>query len=177
MLILILPAPLTVEMKEVVVLEGMMDNVTPACDKCGGSRFLRYDVEVNHPNFGKHRHCDKCKAAPHALIARCWELSNLHPDTTEAAQFDNFRPYDTSTVEMFKAARDFARTLQGWLVLHGQGTGREGDRGAGRWGTGKSHLAEAITRFLLERQIPTLFMTAAQLQDLRGGPEFKWTGP
>ncbi len=120
-----------------LVYEGGGGN--PDCSLCHGSGYLRCDLPVDHPDFGKLHHCPDCahlteeerlKKTYAAKQRRIEAYTVTRPEQT----FDTF---DARTVapairEAYHIARRFAEAPSGWLVLHGNP------------GTGKSHLAGAI---------------------------------
>src|SRR3972149_3804040 len=57
-----------------------------------------------------------------------------------------------------EACRDFARSLDGWLLL------------TGTYGSGKTHLAAAIANEGVEIGVPTLFLTVPDLLDTLRAP-------
>lgn len=106
--------------------------------------------------------CGECDAADIALVANLWEVSRLDPNDPEPPSFANYRLRDDTMQTMLQAAQMFAANPRGWLTFYGQSQGRK-ERRDGRWGSGKSHLAEAIARALLSRKVATLRMSASRL--------------
>jgi DNA replication protein DnaC len=146
----------------------------PDCPICGGVGFLRSDVPVGHPDFGRLEPC-VCRNDEVAQNARqrLYEMSNL--DRLSHMTFENFRtsgnpkaefiaPQEISSLQEAKdASEDFYSSLQGWLLLEGA------------YGCGKTHLAAAIANAAVHSGVPTLFITVPDLLDsLRfayGNPE------
>ena len=146
----------------------------PDCEFCGGVGFLRSDVPVGHPNFGRLEPC-VCRSGEVAQNARqhLYEMSNL--DRLSHLTLENFRtsgnpkaefvtPQEISSLQEAKnVSEEFSNTLQGWLLLEGA------------YGCGKTHLAAAIANAAVQRGVPTLFITVPDLLDsLRfayGNPE------
>ena len=131
----------------------------PACPKCNGMGFLRYDVPYGDPNFGKIKPCG-CKtqeiAASRANKFR--ELSHLGP--LQHKRFENFdgrrgnSAYSRDAMEIaLRVAQDYAAAPEGWLVLTGPS------------GTGKSHLAAAITNAILDRNEGALWVFVPDFLD------------
>jgi len=146
----------------------------PDCPICGGVGFLRSDVPVGHPDFGRLEPC-VCRSGEVARNARqrLYEMSNL--DRLCHLTIENFStsgnpkaefvtPQEISSLqEARNAAEEFSNNLQGWLLLEGT------------YGCGKTHLAAAIANAAVQRGVPTLFITVPDLLDsLRfayGNPE------
>lgn len=133
----------------------------PDCEVCGGVGYLRQDVPVGHPEFGKLHVC-KCRQGQlnQGRRDRLYALSNL--DQLTHLNFDNFEPrgriglgpLQADSLERgFNHAQQFARSHVGWLLLQG------------RYGCGKTHLAAAVANFSVEMGIPTLFITVPDLLD------------
>ena len=133
----------------------------PNCPYCGGLGFLRLDVPVGHPEFGKLQLCT-CRSQQVGQQARqrLFELSNL--EELSHLTFENFnprsriglRPQQAESLEMaYNRSRQYARSLNGWLLIHG------------KYGCGKTHLAAAIANFAVSLGVPTLFITVPDLLD------------
>jgi len=134
----------------------------PNCPHCGGAGYLRRDLPVNHPEFGRVLPCvcrtDEIQAQ---FRQRLFSLSQLGRLTE--LTFDTFRPEGrtgigdaerNSIANAHQRSRQFADRLEGWLLL--QGT----------YGTGKTHLAAAIANQAVAKGTPTLFLTVPDLLDL-----------
>jgi len=136
----------------------------PNCPHCGGAGYVRYDVPMGDPRFGRLEAC-VCRAADIAEGARTrlFELSRL--DRLSHLTFENFEsrgnknakfmtPQDVHSLEAAKeTAENFARSPQGWLLIEGG------------YGCGKTHLAAAIANFAVNMGTPTLFITVPDLLD------------
>ncbi|HPP63002.1 MAG TPA: ATP-binding protein [Anaerolineales bacterium] len=136
----------------------------PNCPHCGGAGYVRYDVPMGDPRFGRLEAC-VCRAADIAEGARTrlFELSRL--DRLSHLTFENFEsrgnknarfmtPQDVHSLEAAKeTAENFARSPQGWLLIEGG------------YGCGKTHLAAAIANFTVNMGTPTLFITVPDLLD------------
>jgi len=134
------------------------------CPHCGGIGFLRLDVPVGHEKFGKLEPC-VCRAAEIADNARqrLYEMSNL--ERLSHLTFANFNgtgnpkaefvsPQEVVSLrEALLTSEEFAKTLNGWLLLEGS------------YGCGKTHLAAAIANACVQRGVPTLFITVPDLLD------------
>lgn len=101
--------------------------------------YIKYDLPVGHPGFGKVHHCPDCgdiaARARRQVIFASKREHVLRYTVTRPEQ--TFATFDITTVApavraAYQAARRFAQAPRGWLVLHGPP------------GTGKSHLASAI---------------------------------
>jgi DNA replication protein DnaC len=142
----------------------------PDCPHCRGIGFLRLDVPVGHEKFGRLEPC-VCRANEITENARqrLYELSNL--ERLSHLTFENFNPLGNpkakhaitqvekgSLIEAKAACEDFARELNGWILLEGT------------YGSGKTHLAAAIANQSVSQNVPTLFITPSDLLDrLRSG--------
>ena len=133
----------------------------PDCPICGGAGYLRRDVPVGHPDFGK---LDICTCRQDELLAqvrdRLFRLSQL--DELKEMTFESFEPQGrvgiaererASLEHAFNHARLFAERPDGWLLLQGG------------YGCGKTHLAAAIANACVELGIPALFLTVPDLLD------------
>lgn len=133
----------------------------PDCPKCGGLGFLRQDLPLGHPDFGKIRICDcRSEQVNQEARRRLFALSNL--DELSHLTFENFSPRgrvgltprQASSLEYaYNHAQQYAQNVKGWLVLQGG------------YGCGKTHLAAAIANFVVRLGVPTLFITAPDLLD------------
>lgn len=125
------------------------------CPACWGAGWMS--------NGGELVACDRCKAVEtqrlNRMIGECWQLSGLKPSLPAAPTLDNFETRDAATTVMLSAAKRFAARPIGWLTIYGA------------WGSGKSHLAEAITRFLLGHRVPCVYVRAPDLYAYLGATE------
>ncbi|MCJ7659798.1 MAG: ATP-binding protein [Anaerolineales bacterium] len=133
----------------------------PDCPHCGGLGYLRTDLPVGHPEFGKVEICP-CRAGEISkkVHQRLFALSNLNE--LRHLTFENFQlrgriglgvTQANSLEQAYNQARQFAQTLDGWLLLQGP------------YGCGKTHLAAAIANFAVEMGVSTLFITVPDLLD------------
>lgn len=133
----------------------------PDCPICGGIGFVRKDVPVGHPDFGRVEICScRQKEVMQMAHQRLYRLSNL--DAFRGMTFENFDTVglvgmSEEQVNSLNTARNaaqyFAQHLDGWLLLHGS------------YGVGKTHLAAAIANFTVSLAVPTLFLTVPDLLD------------
>jgi len=122
--------------------------------------YVRLDVPVGHPNFGKLYPCT-CRMADlemeHNATLRA--MSNL--ETLERFTFETFRPEghglpperQENLRRAYAMVSSYARSPEGWLLMRGG------------YGCGKTHLAAAIANTALERGLPVLFVTVPDLLD------------
>ncbi len=133
----------------------------PECPYCGGLGYLREDLPVGHPDFGRLEICT-CRQAQvsQEVRERLFALSNLF--ALQHLTFENFAPRGRvglwpkeaeSLEQAFNQSNQFARTLNGWLLLQG------------KYGCGKTHLAAAIANYVVNLGVPTLFITVPDLLD------------
>ncbi len=133
----------------------------PDCPICGGVGFVRQDLPVSHPDFGKLQVCVcRQQSLVQSTQQRLFRLSNL--DSFSQMTFESFKPdgrvgMGKSQVGSLKFAlqqsQHFAQNLQGWLLL------------VGGYGCGKTHLAAAVANFAVNLGVPTLFLTVPDLLD------------
>jgi DNA replication protein DnaC len=119
------------------------------------------DVPVGHPNFGRLQIC-VCRQRDVSEQVRNRLYSLSHLDELKGLTFESFQPrgrkglgeMQANSLEMaFNQARHFAQNLNGWLLLRGG------------YGSGKTHLAAAISNFAVGMGVPTLFLTVPDLLD------------
>jgi DNA replication protein DnaC len=140
------------------VLSSQVAGVT--CPICGGAGYLREDVPIGHPHFGKLIPCRCTQAQIEAnRLAELRTVSNL--DALARYTFDSFLPDGLGLIEhrrinlrkVYEIVRTFARAPQGWLVL------------LGGYGCGKTHLAAAIANEQIAQGRPALFVVVPDLLD------------
>lgn len=133
----------------------------PNCPICGGVGFVRKDVPVGHPDFGR---VDVCSCRQREVVQyahqRLYRLSNL--DAFRNMTFDSYNTEglvgmseeQIRSLNMARnAAQYYSQHLDGWLLL------------LGSYGVGKTHLAAAIANFTVGLGVPTLFLTVPDLLD------------
>jgi len=133
----------------------------PNCPLCGGLGYLRRDLPLGHPDFGRLEICSCRSGQIHQQVRqRLYALSNL--EELRHLTFENFNPRGRvglwpqeadSLEQAYNHARQYAQTLNGWLLL------------MGGYGCGKTHLAAAIANFAVSMGVPTLFITVPDLLD------------
>lgn len=134
----------------------------PNCPYCGGLGYLRQDLPLGHPDFGKVTICT-CRNQQISLQVRERLFSLSHLEELSHLTFDNFEPrgrvglwpQQAASLELaYNQAKMYAQSLRGWLFLQGG------------YGCGKTHLAAAIANFAISLGAPTLFVTVPDLLDL-----------
>ena len=130
------------------------------CPICGGVGFVRHDVPVGHPDFGKAFPCI-CQLQRRELdrIGRLRRLGGL--DALTDMTFESFdraplglAPDQVASLNnAYERAERFAERPEGWLLLQGG------------YGCGKTHLAAAIANRQIERGLPVLFVSVPDLLD------------
>jgi DNA replication protein DnaC len=107
------------------------------CPICKGAGWLRLDVPLGHPSFGRLFKCECTqRSAERARANEMRRLSQL--DGLESKSFETFEAGTPELARALEIAKSFVQKLSGWLVL------------TGPCGTGKTHLAAAIANQTLE---------------------------
>ncbi len=134
------------------------ESQTP-CPICGGVGFVRLDVPVSDPRYGKAMPC-VCRRQARAKqrLARLREVSNLAHLAKQT--FDNFvtdAPGSSEVIMALRSAVEACKTYadhpEGWLLL------------TGTYGCGKTHLAAAVANKRLNQGHPVLFVVVPDLLD------------
>ncbi|HEY2981252.1 MAG TPA: ATP-binding protein, partial [Anaerolineales bacterium] len=134
----------------------------PNCPHCGGLGYLRADVPMGHPGFGRLEVCvcrkrDVSEQVRHRLysLSHLDELRDLTFETFQTRGRKGLGEMQAGTLEMaYNHAQHYAQNLNGWLLLQGG------------YGCGKTHLAAAIANFAVAMGVPTLFLTVPDLLDM-----------
>jgi DNA replication protein DnaC len=122
------------------------------CPICHGAGYLRVEVPVGHPNFGRLFPCEcKMNELEERHRGELERMSNL--DAVVNKTFERFDSSVKGTKDAYNAARKYAANPDGWLLL------------LGGYGCGKTHLAAAIANEAIKKGIPTLFANAPDLLD------------
>lgn len=135
------------------------DQADDVCPYCHGSGYVRLDVPVGHPKFGKAVPCVcRRKQIQQKRLQRLREAGNLKH--LKGMTFESFQTERHDAREVFLSLRDalemarsYARDPRGWLMFKGP------------YGCGKTHLAAAIANDRIERQHPALFVVVPDLLD------------
>lgn len=133
----------------------------PNCEICGGIGWIRLDLPITDPDFGKLQVCE-CRQSKVAQQSqqRLFQLSNLQ--AFAHMSLDNFKTegrmglgdQQVSSLQVaHNQASHFAQNPSGWLLF------------MGTYGSGKTHLAAAIANEVLALGISTLFLTVPDLLD------------
>ncbi len=133
----------------------------PDCPLCGGLGYLRQDLPVGHPEFGKAIICDCRRQSVTELVRnRLFSISRL--DELKDLTFESFNQEGRlglgekqvlSLQLAYNHTHQYAAALKGWIILQGG------------YGSGKTHLAAAIANYAVQFGVPTLFLTVPDLLD------------
>jgi len=149
------------EMSELEYLESANLAGDINCPYCHGLGYLRRDLPIGHPDFGKLQICScRQNQVSQQIHQRLFSISNL--ENLQHLTFENFQPrgriglgpWQADSLERaFNQAQQFAQKAEGWLLFQGG------------FGCGKTHLAAAIANFSVSLGLPTLFITVPDLLD------------
>ncbi len=150
------------------------------CRYCGGLGFVKLDVEIHDPRFGKAQPCPNCEpyqteirkrrdlARMQGLIDRYSMLRGQLSDKT----FKNFTTYCPNVERTAKIVHQWALDIHNqnpdglpWLYLYGT------------TGTGKTHLAAAVANGLGKGRIAVIFTTFPELLGMVTANHFDQTEP
>jgi DNA replication protein DnaC len=122
------------------------------CPLCHGAGYVRLDVPVGDPNFGRAVMC-KCKEREVAERERLQlrKISSLLP--FERHTFDTFDPSIPDMEEAYEVALRYAQDPTGWLIFQGD------------YGCGKTHLAAAIAHVREDAGDTVFFSIVPELLD------------
>lgn len=123
----------------------------PACVRCRDVGFLRRDVPVDHPDFGRPVDCP-CGVAGKRRRARAWAAAGI-PPLFAAASFGTYAVSRWSAPVLDTMRTTWMAEPWSWLFLHGLS------------GRGKTWLAVSALRELAERSDDVRFMAAPDLFD------------
>ena len=133
----------------------------PDCPICKGVGFYRRDLPVDDPDFGRLQVCTCSQGAAQKMaLAGLRQRSNLAAFSEKT--FETFNPQGMVGLEQAQSSSleyahsmtiQFARSLEGWLLL------------LGGYGCGKTHLAAAIANHAIAQGVSTLFQPVPDLLD------------
>ncbi len=131
------------------------------CPICEGMGFVHQDLPIDHPDFGK---LIVCPCRQNKLLSsaqdKLFQSSNL--DAFQDMSFDSFTAKGhvgmadnqiMSLENALRQAKSFAENPRGWILF------------VGNYGCGKTHLAAAIANEVVQRGVPTFFLTVPDLLD------------
>lgn len=122
------------------------------CPRCGGAGYLRVDLPVGDPLFGRPVPCEcKERQMEERRRTELLQISSFQPFNDKT--FENFDPAVQGVHEAFEVARAYAADPRGWLVI------------SGPYGVGKTHLAAAIATEHLAQGNTTIFSIVPDLLD------------
>lgn len=119
----------------------------PNCDHCGDAKFVRYEVPVEHPRFGKIYPCPKCNQLG------ITQLSGLNLDERKLTLNDLIVAGRPDAARMKSFGQAFIEKPTGFLSV------------CGGWGTGKTIMLAAIVNAMLEKGIEARYLTGHTLMD------------
>ncbi len=122
------------------------------CPLCKGAGYVRVEVPVGHPNFGRLFPCEcRTRDIEERNRRELLRLSNL--DAFADKTFETFDPSVPGVREAYQRALEFAENPTGWLLL------------LGSCGVGKTHLAAGIAHRALSNNLTTFFTVVPDLLD------------
>lgn len=129
------------------------------CPICRGVGYIRRDVPLSDPDFGKAIPC-VCKRSELQrkrvdMLKQASNLQHLARMTFETFETDHAGASEIAVSLQIACmeARSYAANPHGWLVF------------TGSYGSGKTHLAAAIANYRLEQAQPVLFVVVPDLLD------------
>ena len=115
-----------------------------ACNECNDTGWLRYDLPVGHPQFGKQVRC-ACKRSQD--VSRLQELSGLTAGERTVRVADIVAT-GAGTSAMIEAAQAFIQDPSGMLTIHGE------------TGNAKTTALQGIVNALVEQGMQAVYVTA-----------------
>lgn len=143
-----------------ILAGGTDDSDGNQCPTCGGARFVRYGVPPDDERFGKIVPCPHCHETDNETIQRLGALAGLPLPTRETHRFPRWQK-GPGLAECYNYALAFANGKRPHCFL----------TFAGEPGTGKTHMAIAISWHWLECASGTVayWQVEALLDTLRQG--------
>jgi DNA replication protein DnaC len=133
----------------------------PVCPICGGVGYVRRDVPITDPNFGKLQLCVcRQEAAAQSIKDRNYRSSNL--EAFRGMTFEDFKIQGRlglgedqvgSLRYALNHAQHYSKEIKGWLLLQGG------------YGCGKTHLAAALANQVVSQGTSVLFLNVPDLLD------------
>lgn len=126
---------------------GVQSEFGTECETCRGIGFVRHDVGISDPEFGKLHPCPECRGT--AKLEALRKLSRLDDELAQAdlALFDP----RTNLGVVVPRIRTWMRANYGWLTL------------SGPHGTGKTYLLAAMANAYVGQGTAALYTTLADL--------------
>lgn len=129
------------------------------CPICHGVGYLRLDLPVDHPLFGKAQPCEcKRRELQQRRIVHLRQASNLQH--LQRMTFDSFITDRAGASEIavslqaaYMEAYNYATNPRRWVVF------------TGSYGSGKTHLAAAIANYRIDQGQPVMFVVVPDLLD------------
>lgn len=133
----------------------------PPCPHCKGAKFVRKDVPLDHPDFGRAIPCvcsqKELKKLQERSIYEASNLGGLRRLTFQAFEPAGFGLDETRQQNLSRAFSDalrYAAQPDGWLIL------------MGGYGCGKTHLAAAIANRAVRNGKQALLVVVPDLLDI-----------
>ncbi len=165
------PSTLATVTPVVYLPEPLREAQAYACPICKDRGWLRVDVPVGHPQFGKPIQCT-CQKQEMIEQAQARTYTWLGQDRQEAMELEQ------KTFEMFTRREAFWQQFaydqaSGYAsMVRAQSVGQPNMLFKGNVGTGNTHLACAILNLVRAAGIPCLFATAPELFTVMYAAEF-----
>lgn len=118
----------------------------PQCRNCGDARYFRYEVEPDHPQFGRLFPCPKCNKDG---VAKSTGLNPVEREIRLEEIVTQDRP---GAARMVASAREFLENgCTGFLTVHGG------------YGNAKTTLLKAIVNECVERGLSARYITMTEV--------------
>lgn len=143
----------------------MDEQVTPykgkkECPICKGVGYIRYDVPMDDPRFGKIFDCE-CRKEEIDAAQREWLRKIGGLDSLRGKTFETFNPdgiglnprHQDNLRWAYTTVIHYAKEPEGWLIIRGG------------YGCGKTHLAAAIANTRIDLGDKVIFVTVPDLLD------------
>lgn len=117
------------------------------CGDCGGTKYFRYDVDREHPMFGKSFPCSTCNKDAVA------ESTGLNPLERKINFSDIIADGKKGAQTMLKSAQEFMVDKTGFLTIHGG------------FGNGKTTLLKAIINECVNQGVSARYTTMTEVMN------------